>query len=266
MIETQRYDLTERLSCKAARWETLKTFLKTALLPLGTKAQKDKTHFPDYEMLYQEAATAAAREASVRYVHAITKSRLVDDFTLEQIVDLLRTRLSRDLEGRFAGMFYDWFLEMIKADHPPRPAVFNQRLKDLGNSKKWNHWNGTLSWNLSEAFKDELRSGKAREELRRWDEHRRLIQEQRDKIGQAVKVWQSDQASGGDAQSDGTKQKAHKKLEANSPLTPAEVMLLTGLRKSAVYDHPLLERVPTGTAKVLFTAQSVRDVLESPPE
>jgi DNA invertase Pin-like site-specific DNA recombinase len=49
-------------------------------------------------------------------------------------------------------------------------------------------------------------------------------------------------------------------------MTAEEVMAKLHLSKSAVYEHPKLERAPTGTRSVRYTTKSVIAVLESNPE
>ncbi len=45
-----------------------------------------------------------------------------------------------------------------------------------------------------------------------------------------------------------------------------EVRAILGLGKSAVYSHPRLKRVTTGTRAVRFSTKDVKEVLESSPE
>lgn len=49
-------------------------------------------------------------------------------------------------------------------------------------------------------------------------------------------------------------------------MTAKEAMAALQLGKSAIYEHPGLARVPTGTRAVRFTTQSVIDIKNSPPE
>ncbi len=45
-----------------------------------------------------------------------------------------------------------------------------------------------------------------------------------------------------------------------------EVMVVLGLKKSSVYNHPRLELISTGTKKKLFSTKSVISILKSAPE
>ena len=49
-------------------------------------------------------------------------------------------------------------------------------------------------------------------------------------------------------------------------MTAREAAAALQLGKSAIYQHPLLEKAGTGTGKVLFTTKSVLAVRNSPPE
>lgn len=60
--------------------------------------------------------------------------------------------------------------------------------------------------------------------------------------------------------------RAQRRLDQGHPMNVREVMALTGLGRSAAYDHKNLERVSNGKRRWLVTAQSVRKLLDSYPE
>jgi hypothetical protein len=84
------------------------------------------------------------------------------------------------------------------------------------------------------------------------------------KAKEGVAVPQVDNSSGG-----GLHQRARRKMgdpAANPEMDAKEVMVALGLSKSAVYEHPRLDRVSTGIRAVRFTTKSVLALKDSAPE
>jgi hypothetical protein len=84
------------------------------------------------------------------------------------------------------------------------------------------------------------------------------------KAKKGVAVPQVDNSSGG-----GLRQRVRRKMgdpAANPEMDAREVMVALELSKSAVYEHPRLDRVSTGTRAVRFTTKSVVALKSSAPE